>query len=1106
MTSADRAPLRSPHRSPSRAASPTGEDLAWASVPLSEEQVAAATAPLQPGLIVAGAGTGKTTVMAARMAWLVHIGAVPADGILGLTFTNKAAGELLDRARSSLAAADAHRHGDCDPADSEELAEPTVSTYNAFAGRLIGEFGILIGIEPSTRLLTEVGRYQVAHTVAVRLAPPPEVEVNTLTTATRRILALDGALADNAIEPNRLSEWDERLIEALGASDQQVIGREMLATARERRWLVEAVQEFRRAKVRAHVLDFSDQVRLALDIVERRSDVVETLRARHPAVLLDEYQDTSIAQRRMLQRLFGRGHAVTAVGDPCQAIYGWRGASSVNIDMFPHHFPAAGPRPGQPPRPAPVFQLTSNRRSDSVILDCGNAVADRLRRVHPVVPHLVPADATAPSGTLEVGLVETVDQERNWVVERIAELGTSGSTPWRDIAVLCRTNEPINDLAARLNARGVPAQVLARSTLLDRPEVIDVICALTIVADPSDNVAVLRLLSGPRWRLGLADLAALARTAATRNRADRAVIGDVPAVAGDPSEVLAALAFDADGDDRWSLWDVIAEDRPADLAEVSGEARDRLAVLRRLVRKWQQVAHLSIPDMVGMVVSDLGLAAHLSVVSEDETPLLGLRALTDLARTFDALDGRRTLTGFLAYLADARRLEVGVEVPAPRRGDAVTLMTVHGSKGLEFPVVFLPDLVDVTRGRGRWPKDPTVPPHAVIDEPVPAELSDFPPDPSAPRAKEHNAYLEACRAVDLLEETRLAYVAVTRAKHHLVATGHRWSRTRAKPLAASPFLEAIREVALAGGGTPFAWEDLPEKGAVNPLLDCAAPGPAWLQDGVSSITERQREAAALVREAMKAAAQAPAAQPPPADAESRDAGLTAEEVALVAEWDRDLAIVRRRIGEAAGPPMVALPPELATTTLSRLAADPEGLARDLLRPMPRRPSQDARKGTDFHSWVESLSGQQSLWEVDELPGAADPPVVSVPLAWRRAFLESPYGDRHPMVVEHACEIDLDGYRVRGRIDAVYRDAAGWEIVDWKTGSLSGADPLQLAAYRAAWAAEQGVDPRSVRAAFVFVDRREWHTYEDLPGQTDLADLVAGRAARLGIPDPVVRRW
>ncbi|WP_188308019.1 PD-(D/E)XK nuclease family protein, partial [Streptomyces sp. CBMA123] len=225
----------------------------------------------------------------------------------------------------------------------------------------------------------------------------------------------------------------------------------------------------------------------------------------------------------------------------------------------------------------------------------------------------------------------------------------------------------------------------------------------------------------------------------------------------------------------------------------------------------------------------------------------------------------------------------------------------------------------------------------------------------------------------------------------------------------------------------------------------------------------------------------------------------------VASWDRDLTALlgelersRRTARE------VPLPAALSATQLMRLAADPDGFAHDLARPMPRPPQPAARRGTRFHAWVQSRIEPLLLIEPGALPGADDDGIEDEQDLERlkEAFLRTPYARRRPYRVEAPFQLVLAGRVVRGRIDAVYRDGDGvsesggasrYEVVDWKTHREETADPLQLAVYRLAWAEQVGVDPEQVTASFLYVRSGRIVRPEGLPDRKELERLLIGNS-------------
>jgi len=222
--------------------------------------------------------------------------------------------------------------------------------------------------------------------------------------------------------------------------------------------------------------------------------------------------------------------------------------------------------------------------------------------------------------------------------------------------------------------------------------------------------------------------------------------------------------------------------------------------------------------------------------------------------------------------------------------------------------------------------------------------------------------------------------------------------------------------------------------------------------------------------------------------------LVGDEHEVVAQWDRELArLVEEARTSAVDEISVPLPATLSATSLLRLSHDPDGLAQQIARPMPRRPSAAARFGTRFHAWVEAHVGQQQLLDPDDLPGRADTGITGDAdlRELMEAFSTGPFGSRIPHRVEAPFGLVLGGRVVRGRIDAVYENEGGFLVVDWKTNQTNTADPLQLAIYRIAWAELTGLDASQVDAAFYYVRSGEVVGFADLPDRPALERIITG---------------
>ncbi len=1047
-------------------------------VPFTAEQLAAATAPLEPGVVIAGAGSGKTTVMAARVVWLVVSGQVRPEQVLGLTFTNKAAAELAGRIRLALSqagvgAAAGAGSGPVEPGagDEEPVGEPTVATYHAYAGRLLREHGLWIGVEPSARLLADATRFQVAER-AIRRAPGPYVALDKgVSSLVGDVVCLDGELNEHLVEIDALLAADRGISAMVRAAVKPTAAAVKVGgTAVQRSELADLVRVVRADKERLGVLDFGDQLALAARLVHEHPAVGVAEREHFRVVLLDEYQDTSVAQVRLLTDLFGEGHPVTAVGDPFQAIYGWRGASVRGIGDFPTTFRRLDGSP------APRYGLAQNNRSGERLLDLANALAEPLRARHPEVLALTPRpDATGQGGT-RCALFETSAEEVEWVADGIAAEVGAGRPPG-DIAVLVRVRSDFAQYHEALVARGVPVEVVGLGGLLALPEIGDLVAMLQVVDDATANPALVRLLAGPRWRIGPRDLALLGRRAAELVRG-----GNLDEPVDSIEHLLDEAVAGTDPTEVVSLSDAL--ERPGHLA-YSAEAPDRFRRFAAEIRELRRMLGAPLLDLLHRVVSVSGLDVEVGAAPYGPKTRRSeaLSTFLDVAASFADLDGDPSVRAFLSYLRAADEFERGLETAAPTASDSVKLLTVHKAKGLEWPVVVLPDLTaDVfptNRGRSRWTTSASTLPF-----PLRGDAADF-PDLTGVTSGDLKAFDAQMRAADQVEELRLAYVAVTRAKSLLVASSHWWGPSQKKKRGPSPYLRTIKEHCDAGHGAVSVWTPEPDLDE-NPTLSRKAV-PAWpVALAPEPLTERRR-AAEWVGAAMTRSAEATASP-----------GLTALEEAEVAGWDRDLSALLDEARRAHHKDLdVPLPDSMSASAVVRLAKDPDGLARDLARPMPRPPAPAATRGTRFHSWVESLFGERPLLDRTDLVGAADDDLVPDDslTGLQAAFLAGPYAARAPHRIEAAFQLVLDGRVIRGRIDAVYRDVDStgherYDVIDWKTGRQQ-ADPLQLAVYRAAWARIAHVPEADVRAGFYYVAAGEVAWHDELPGAVELAALLGG---------------
>ncbi|MET8799713.1 UvrD-helicase domain-containing protein [Nocardia sp. NPDC004568] len=1100
--------------------------------PPTAEQAAVIAAPPGPALVVAGAGAGKTETMAARVVWMVANRLVTPEEVLGLTFTRKAAQQLTARIRTRLARlAGSRLLRDLDP--SGELratlagAEPEISTYHSYAGRLLSEHGLLLPVEPSAALLTETQLWQLAHQVVRGWDGDLDTDRSPLT-VTEAVLALSGQLAEHLVEPEELAEAHtelEKLVHTLPPGPRQRGGPNkdllsILRAQRERVALLPLVQQLRETLHQRGALDFGAQMSLAARLAAEHPDVATAERARFRLVLLDEYQDTGHAQRILLSALFGAGYpeyrgarprelSVTAVGDPMQSIYGWRGASAANLPRFTTDFPVASGVP------APVLPLLTSWRNPPEALDLANMVVEPLRAaardsggvtVDPLRPK-----PGAEAGVVALALTDTVASERRWIAERIAAhwaVARDADRPPPTSAVLIRRNADAAELAEELRAQGLPVEIVGLGGLLSTPEVADIVATLRLIADPAAGSAAVRILTGARWRIGSADLAALARRARELS-ITRDPGGDIT----DSTTLAAALHEVApEPAERAGLADALADPGPADRYSTAGYRR--LTALGRELALLRERAAQPLTELVADVERTIGVG----VESQARRALAGsgagrehLDAFAEVVAGF-ANDTGATLGGLLAFLTAAESVENGLEPGevevAP---DRVQVLTVHAAKGLEWEVVAVPhvtrDVFPSTRGVNTWLGALAELPTSLRGDRATAESPDGVPvldlsdvTDRAELQRGLTAHKEALARRRLDEDRRLFYVALTRTERVLLVSAHHWPETGDKPKGPSEFLLEVKTAAeKPGSGIEIAcWAADPEPGEPNPLA--ATPVTAsWPADPLGARRADIEAGAALVHAAL---AEFAAGAQEPESGDDPD-GWIADVDALLAEY---------RAGADAAVE-VELPTQLPATALVEMRADPDRLAARLRRPLPYPPNPLARRGTAFHAWVQRWFATDQLPGFDDLPGAADAGAAAdAELArMQDAFLSSPWSARRPVEIEVPFETTIAGVVIRGRMDAVFAEpGGGWTVVDWKTGAEPGpadeaAVAVQLAVYRLAWARLQAVRTGEteqrmldrIGAAFHYVRSGRTVAPERLPGPEELVELLTDSTRRDG---------
>ena len=1082
------------------AAPPSPERLAEIlGMPLpTPEQARIIAHPLAPLLVVAGAGSGKTATMSQRVVHLVAGGQVRPDQILGLTFTRKATAELEQRVRTRLAQLAVSGLPGLPELDEE--AGPTIATYNAFAGSLVRDHGLRLGIDPDSTLITEARAWQIAtRIVTERTEPLPLDKPGAAATA---LLALDGALSENLLSVADAAEQLgdlAALMEGIGSvRGCKTLVRGVPEALTTRLGMLDAVAAYRDYKLRHSLLDFGDQIALGCRIAEEVPDVAQSLRTQYPAVLLDEFQDTSVAQIRLLAALFSDS-GVTAVGDPNQAIYGWRGASAGALDTFHEYFNPGAGTDGVDER-APVLPLSTAWRNDRAILRAANVTSSPLRHHAPqpgdAAVARIPVDELherpEAAGLAEGVVVGAFVQDPLAEARTIADFMEERWSPQVEMAVLCRTRAQLVPIADALEELGVPYEIVGLGGMLSVPEVADVRAALTVAADPERGDRLLRLLTGAG--IGAADLRALAALARAQVRSAREQAGDGRSQAEreQPDAPLLSEAIETLA--RWEETGRLPRtaasgDAEAGRASSAGraggttgtgagapgpadvglsEAGRRAAVgLARSLRRVRAGLGLALPDLVMLTEQALGLDVELAARVGNPLGRRAVDRFREAAEQFTAEMESPTLAGFLDWLEAAEEHENGMEAPhvEPEPG-AVQLLTIHAAKGLEWDTVAVAGLVeqvfpsyrqqpkeDRTLSDKGWMTRPEEFPH-----PLRADAATLPPFTlgmwdtagwDAEAIKDAwGEYTLALGRHTLAEERRLAYVAFTRARHELLLTGSHLAKAAAKPRPMARFLDELVRRELVRPYGP-GWQNYDED-QPNPLAGGGTTG-TWPPPEPTGVRGEHREARRRAARDVAAAGRAGAA--PEASTDPTVARWVAEAELLLAE-----------------------------------RADRDRFALDLRRPLPPEPRPELRLGTVFHDAIAlRLGGQGQLLTLEQagVPDALTPRQRKQLERWLEIAERLPLLDGCLLQdTEVELELALESLTVRCRLDAVFRDPGGaWLIVDWKTGRRR--VPVdQLSIYVHALAASRGVETDAVRAAYVYVDRDD-----GLVDELSAADLL-----------------
>ena len=1055
---------------------------------------------LGPAIIKAGAGSGKTETMSARVVWLVANKIVSPDQILGLTFTRKAAGELANRIRTRLRQLKLAGLLETDSESKPIDLAVAVSTYHSYAGRVLSEHGLRLGIDTDTDPIGEAAAWQMANNIISNFDGAfPEI-IHTPRTIVKKVLDLAEQLGEHGKDPKELVEVCERWLAKFQAitdgSNEGV--RRAVASLKERLEIIPMLERFNEVRLSSGQLTFNDQMAFAAKLVsgEFRKEIASAERAKYKVVLLDEYQDTSYSQVRFLTGLYGADlglHSVTAVGDPNQSIYGWRGASAGTMAAFPKEFGA--------PEETKEFELTTTWRNDHAILGLANEtiaalktsaeIDPRFEKVANAMKSVSELDARDGAGIGEVlvGQYETMQSEALGIAEHFAKAWhdpqrlSASQKDRTTFAVLVRSKKYIPEIEQALRAQNIPVEVVGLGGLIHVPEVADVIALLRVLIYPDSGSALMRLLVGPHFALGPRDLQGLGQFVRDIAKANGATSTDTLLEVlekGVPSILEAddfAVGSAIEALDRF-------EEAPKEYFSKVGYERLRklsqeLASLRRRING-------SITDALLEAERFLYLDSEVLLHTHSRTGRRHLDQFLDEASKFERSGG--TLSMFLEWLKIADDEESGLKVASVDvTSEAVQILTIHAAKGLEWDYVAVPGLVERdfpssgqesatwTTNIGEIPIEMRGDKHALVDFSFPGG------NPNAATVnKALDQFADDVKKLREFEEYRLAYVAFTRAKRNLICSGA-WFGQGVKSKGPSSLFEMVSDFVRRNPNFGKFISEVEKPSGENPSKDNPRTG-SW-----PKVSDRATE----VAKSAEFVSSIPAIS-------------KAELTKLNGDIYQDALALLNEITTREEKISVMLPARISVSTLVNLKKDPQALALNIRRPVPNHIDKYARRGTQFHLWLEERFKDPQIFgdEIFDTSEASDASTEDLPLKeLQEKWLASSWADKVPIKdgVEVPFETTVAGVLLRGRIDAVYKDGDQYTVVDWKTGRAKSGDDLevaaiQLAMYRLAYSKLYQVPIEKISAAFHYVGSNETVRPADLLSQAELEEIITSNLA------------
>jgi len=625
---------------------------------LNPEQLKAVTTTEGPLLIIAGAGTGKTAVIAHRIAAIIEKKLAKPNQILALTFTDKAAGEMEERV---------------DILVPYGFIDTWISTFHAFGDRILRDNALDIGLTPDFKVLSRPQQVLFFQQNLFRFQLDYFRPLSNPTKFISAILSFFSRLKDENVSPEEFTKF---------AREQKAKDEESKIEVKKYQELAQCFQSYERFKEEAGFLDFGDQVVKVIELFQKRPKILKNYQDQFKYVLVDEYQDTNYAQNELVKLLASRHKNICVVGDDDQSIYKFRGAAISNIMDFKKTYPKAV-----------QVVLTQNYRSTQAILNSAYRLIrhndpDRLEVQNKIDKKLKSlGGAGLPPQEF---FADTISEEADAVASEIEKLMAKKKYGYRDFAILVRANSQADHFLRALNMKGIPHKFVGSSGLYQQPEVNVLISFLTAISNFEDSLNLFNLATSDVYEMPAEDAIKLTSYAKRKNRSLFYILKNLPTI--DASDIELSQESQA-----------IVDKLLADLAQSINLSKSQTAgrILYKFLEKTAYLQKLERAAGVEGQIKIQNIAKFFDKIKEFEN------VAGPTSPNGSAFGGRakvHTVSQFVDYLEAIRGAgDDPATVEFDPQLDAVNVMTVHAAKGLEFPVVFMVSLTAdrfPTRARG----------------------------------------------------------------------------------------------------------------------------------------------------------------------------------------------------------------------------------------------------------------------------------------------------------------------------------------------------------------------------------------------------------------------